>query len=165
MRAYKDSVIVAFRDSVAAVAPRDAVDSGACSTMTCGPTWAVGADFVGIPGASGSLAAEKRPQVAGVSPAESPAQSGVAARIDVDTRFITSPSALKLAVMVLGVACVLASIVALALLDRGSGRRIPPDLRRYRRAPPSTWFADTGVVGALLGGTWSGRSRRTMDTT
>ena len=152
VRAYKDSVIVAFRDSVAAVAPRDAVDSGACSTIHLwANVGAVGADFVGIPGASGSLAAEKRPQVAGVfTELKVPAQSGVTATIDVDTRFITSPSALKLAVMVLGVACVLASIVALALLDRGSGRRIPPDLRRHRRAPPSTWLADTGVVGALL---------------
>ncbi|WP_231750959.1 TetR/AcrR family transcriptional regulator, partial [Mycobacterium sp. NAZ190054] len=39
------------------------------------------------------------------------------ARIDVDTRFITTPTALKLAVMVLGVLCVVAAIVALAVLD------------------------------------------------
>ncbi|MGB7505372.1 MAG: arabinosyltransferase, partial [Mycobacterium sp.] len=31
IRAFEDSVTVAFRDSVAAVAPRDAVESGACS--------------------------------------------------------------------------------------------------------------------------------------
>ena len=57
VRATADSVIVAFRDSVAAVAPRQAVDSGACSTLH---VWAnvggVGADFVGIPGATGTLA-------------------------------------------------------------------------------------------------------------
>ena len=43
-------VVVAFRDSVAAVAPRAAVANGACSTLhiwaTVGGT---GADFVGIP--------------------------------------------------------------------------------------------------------------------
>lgn len=65
--ANADAIVVAFRDSVAAVAPRPAVASGACSTLH---VWAnvggVGADFVGIPGATGTLAAEKKPQVAGV---------------------------------------------------------------------------------------------------
>ncbi|MCH9708704.1 MAG: arabinosyltransferase, partial [Actinomycetia bacterium] len=67
VRAYADSVVVAFRDSVAAVAPRDAVEDGACSEVRL---WAnvgeVGADFVGIPGAVGTLPAENRPQVAGL---------------------------------------------------------------------------------------------------
>ncbi len=67
VRATADSVIVAFRDSVAAVAPRQAVDAGACSSLH---VWAtvggVGADFVGIPGATGTLAPEKKPQVAGI---------------------------------------------------------------------------------------------------
>ena len=125
VRANADVVVVAFRDSVAAVAPRPAVAAGACSTLHI---WAdvggVGADFVGIPGATGTLAAEKKPQVAGVfTDLEVAAQPGLSARIDVDTRFITSPTALKLAVMVLGVACVVASIVALAVLDTGAARR------------------------------------------
>ena len=107
---------------MAAVAPRPAVASGACSTLH---VWAnvggVGADFVGIPGATGTLAAEKKPQVAGVfTDLKVAAQPGLSARIDVDTRFITSPTALKLGVMVLGVICVMASIVALAVLDRRS---------------------------------------------
>ena len=58
VRANADVVVVAFRDSVAAVAPRPAVAAGACSTLHI---WAnaggVGADFVGIPGATGTLAA------------------------------------------------------------------------------------------------------------
>ena len=97
-----------------------------CSTLH---VWAnvggVGADFVGIPGATGTLAPEKKPQVAGVfTDLKVAAQPGLSARIDVDTRFITTPTALKLGVMVLGVICVVASIVALAVLDRRtSGRR------------------------------------------
>ena len=55
VRATTDVVFVAFRDSVAVVAPRAAVESGACSTLH---VWAdvggVGADFVGIPGATGT---------------------------------------------------------------------------------------------------------------
>jgi arabinosyltransferase A len=146
------SVVVAFRDSVAAVAPRAAVVSGACSTLH---VWAdaggVGADFAGIPGAAGTLAAEKKPQVTGVFTDLTVApQPGLSARIDVDTRFITSPTALKLGVMVLGVICVLASIAALVVLDRRGGRRIGFAWRRFWRVGLSTWLADVGVVGTLL---------------
>lgn len=122
VRANADVVFVAFRDSVAAAAPRADVDAGACSTLHI---WAdageVGADFIGLPGAAGTLAAEKKPQVAGLfTDLRVPPQPGLSAVVDIDTRFISSPTALKLAVMVLGVGCVLASIVALAWLNRRS---------------------------------------------
>ena len=56
VRANADVVFVAFRDTVAAVAPRAAVDSGACSALhVWANVGAVGADFVGIPGATGTL--------------------------------------------------------------------------------------------------------------
>jgi len=154
--ANASAVVVAFRDSVAAVAPRAAVtgQSGgaACSRLH---VWAnvggVGADFVGIPGATGTLATEKKPQVVGVfTDLKVAAEPGLSARIDVDTRFVTSPTALKLGVMVLGVICVLASILALAVLDRRSGRRVRDAWRRFWRVGLSTWLADIGVVGALL---------------
>jgi arabinosyltransferase A len=153
--ANADAVVVAFRDSVAAVAPRAAVtgQSGgpACSTLH---VWAnaggVGADFVGIPGATGTLVAEKKPQVVGVfTDLQVAAQPGLSARIDVDTRFITAPTATKLGVMVLGVICVLGSIVALAVLD-GRSRRVRDAWRRFWRVGLSTWLADIGVVGTLL---------------
>ena len=152
VRANADVVVVAFRDSVAAVAPRPAVAAGACSTLHI---WAgvggVGADFVGIPGAAGTLAIEKKPQVAGVfTELEVAAQPGLSARIDVDTRFITSPTILKLGVMVLGVLAVVASIVALAVLDRRSGRRVPGGWRRFLKVGVATWTADIGVIGTLL---------------
>ena len=150
VRAYPDTVVVAFRDTVAAVAPRADVEAGACSALRL---WAdvgqVGADFIGIPGATGTLAPEKRPQVTGVFTELDvpPDTAGLSATIDVDTRFITSPTTLKLAVMVLGVLCVMASIAALAVLERASGRRRSG---RRRRVGLSTWLADAGVVAALL---------------
>ncbi|PRC46476.1 arabinosyltransferase, partial [Mycobacterium sp. ITM-2017-0098] len=152
VRANADVVYVAFRDTVAAVAPRDAVDSGACSELRIwANVGAVGADFVGIPGATGTLPPDKRPQVAGVfTDLEVPVDAGLNARIDVDTRFITTPTALKLAVLVLGVLCVIASIVALAVLDRSSGRKVPRELRRHRRAGLWTWLTDAAVIGGLL---------------
>lgn len=152
VRANADDVVVAFRDSVAAVAPRAAVAAGGCSELRIwANVGAVGADFVGIPGAAGTLAPDKRPQVAGVfTELEVAPQPGLTARIDVDTRFITTPTLLKLAVMTLGVLCVLASIVALALLDRRVGRGVPRAWRRLRRMGLSTWLADIGVIGTLL---------------
>ncbi|MGE2837222.1 arabinosyltransferase domain-containing protein [Mycobacterium sp. SMC-4] len=149
VRANDDVVYVAFRDTVAAVAPRADVDAGACNELRIwADVAAVGADFVGIPGATGTLSVDKRPQVAGAfTDLEVGMDAGLSAHVDVDTRFITSPTALKTAVMVLGVLCVLASIVALAVLDRTAGRR-PRALRR--RVGLSTWLTDAGVVGALL---------------
>ena len=152
VRANAQSVVVVFRDTVAAVAPREAVESGACSVLH---VWAniggVGADFVGIPGASGSEPAEKKPQVAGIfTDLEVAPQAGLSARVDIDTRFITSPTPLKLAVMILGVLCVIGSIVALALLDRRV--RVPgPGLwRRFLGVGVATWAADIGVVATLV---------------
>ncbi len=153
VRATTDAVFVAFRDTVAAAAPRPAVAAGTCSTLHI---WAdagqVGADFVGIPGAAGTLAPEKKPQVAGIftdlEAAE--ATSGLSARIDVDTRFITSPTKLKRSVMALGVVSVLASIIALAVLDRTSGRRVPRAWPRFFRAGRITWITDIAVIGTLL---------------
>ncbi len=152
VRANADVVYVAFRDTVAAVAPRAAVDAGECSDLRVwADVGAVGADFVGIPGAAGTLPPDKRPQVSGIfTDLETGLDAGLRAHVDVDTRFITSPTPLKLAVMTLGVLCVLASIAALAVLDRRSGRRVPRELRRRRRAGLWTWLTDAAVVGGLL---------------
>ena len=150
VRATADSVFVAFRDTVAAVAPRAAVASGTCSSLH---VWAnpgaAGAEFVGIPGATGILPADKKPQVTGIfTELKVPAQEGLSARVDVDTRFITVPTKLKLAVMVAGVLCVIASIAALAVLDRRHwGRRVGSAHRRLTRH----WPVDAGVIATLLG--------------
>jgi arabinosyltransferase A len=152
VRANADVVVVAFRDSVAAVAPRPAVNAGACSVLHM---WAnvggVGADFVGIPGATGTLSIETKPQIAGIfTDLKVPAEPGLSARVDVDTRFITSPTVLKSAVMVLGTLCVVAAIVALAVLDRYSGRRPRGTWRHRLGAGVAVWLADAGVIGTLL---------------
>jgi len=148
VRANTESVVVAFRDTVAAVAPRAAVVSGECSEVR---VWAnpaqVGGDFVGIPGAAGTLSPDKKPQVTGVfTDLKVQPQPGLSASIDVDTRFITSPTPLKLAVMVTGVLCVMASIAALGWLDRGAtARRLAAARHRWKH-----WPLDLGVVATLL---------------
>ncbi|TFV56739.1 arabinosyltransferase [Mycobacterium sp. PS03-16] len=152
VRANADTVVVAFRDTVAAVAPRDAMATGCRDLHIWANVGAVGADFVGIPGAAGTLPPDKRPQVSGVfTDLEVASQAGLGARIDIDTRFITSPTLLKLAVMALGVLCVIGSIVALAVLDRRGGRTAPrAAVRGSWRVGLSTWLADAGVIGGLL---------------
>ena len=158
VRANKDTVVVAFRDSVAASAPRSAVAAGNCSALHI---WAdaggAGADFVGIPGATAKLAPEKKPAVGGIfTDLAVAAQPGLSARIDVDTRFIVAPTMLKRAVMALGGLAVLASIVALGVLERRSGHRTSGQgaPRNWRRAwfgaGFGTWLADAGVVSTLL---------------
>ena len=169
VRGNKDTIVVAFRDSVAAVAQRSAVAAGACRVLH---TWAdaggAGADFVGIPGAAGTLPAEKKPQVGGIfTDLKVLAQPGLSARIDIDTRFITAPSAMKKIAMVLGALAVLTAIIALAALDRRSrggatltNWRSPIAwLSRYRpgthwatwwRVGAATWIADAGVIATLL---------------
>ncbi len=168
VRGNKDTIVVAFRDSVAAVAPRSAVAAGACSVLHA---WAdvggAGADFVGIPGAAGTLSAEKKPQVGGVfTDLKIPAQPGLSARIDIDTRFITAPAAMKKIAMVLGALAVLVAILALAAMDRHSrgatlvNWRSPiARLSRYRtqmsrvtwrHLGAAGWLADVLVIGTLL---------------
>jgi arabinosyltransferase A len=152
VRANKDVVVVAFRDSVATVALRPAVAAGGCSVLHI---WAnasgAGADFVGIPGAAGKLALEKKPQVGGIfTDLKVPVQPGLSARIDVDTRFIATPTLLKKVVLVLGAFSVLTAIAALAVLDRQSGHRPTRRGRQFWRHGIATWLADVGVIGTLL---------------
>lgn len=115
-----------------------------------GPVGA-GADFVGIPGATGTLSPEKKPQIAGIfTDLKVPPQPGLSARIDIDTRFITEPTSLKLAVMTLGILCVVASLAALWVLDARSGRKVAGAWRRFWRVGWATWLADIAVLGTLL---------------
>ncbi|BBZ25266.1 arabinosyltransferase domain-containing protein [Mycolicibacter hiberniae] len=149
VRANKTTVTAAYRDHVAAAAARDKL--GDCSELHL---WAdaggVGADFVGIPGASGQLPGENKPQIGGIfTELEVGPQPGLSARIDIDTRFITSPTLLKAGVMTLGLLAVLASIIALSVLDRRVGHRTPRSWRRWFKASPITWLADVGVLAAL----------------
>lgn len=169
VRANADVVVVAFRDTVAAVAQRAAVAAGGCRVLHLwADAGATGAEFVGIPGAAGVLPPEKKPQVGGVfTDMKVPAGPGLSARIDIDTRFITAPTVIKEIVMVLGALAVLTAIVALAVLDRrsrGGGTllnwrspiawlsryRPGTHLGNWRRVGIATWVADAGVIATLL---------------
>ena len=83
---------------------------------------AAGADFVGIPGAAGKLSPEKKPQFGGIfTDLKVPAQPGLSARVDVDTRFILAPTTLKTLAMILGVLAVLTVFASVASHTRPRG--------------------------------------------
>lgn len=167
VRANKNAVVVAFRDSVAAVAPRPAVAAGNCSVLHIwANTRGAGANFVGIPGAAGILTAEKKPQVGGIfTDLKVPVQPGLSAHIDIDTRFITAPTAIKKIAVGVGAAAVLIAILALSALDRRNrnGHRLinwrvsMAWLAQWRvilatppRAGGASRIADGGVLATLL---------------
>lgn len=153
VRANTADVVVAFRDTVAAVAKRSDVAAGKCSNLHLWATnGGVGADFIGLPGAAGTGSVEKKPQVAGIfTGLKVPAQPGLSARVDVDTRFIVVPTFVKSAAMALGVLLTLVSIVALALLDRLDGRRVHDGWQRFWKVGRWHWLADIAVFLGLAG--------------
>ncbi|WP_461416707.1 arabinosyltransferase domain-containing protein [Gordonia sp. GN26] len=124
------AVTVTFRNSVAATAPRADLDRCRELHIFSAPS-GPGAQFVGL-GESTVLPPEKRPQVAGIFSELSPEQArtaaaaGMSVSIVVDNRYESSPTVLKIIVMVLAVISVIVALVALALLDRIQGyhRRI-----------------------------------------
>ncbi|GAA4402385.1 arabinosyltransferase domain-containing protein [Tsukamurella soli] len=152
-------VTVTFRSTVVAAAP--VADLSRCTRLRLWSTMKnVGASFDGI-GIDGTSKTEDRPVVAGLYTDLTPAQvraagPGLAAHVTIDTRFDVSPSPLKLAAIVVGLLCVLASVVCLLLLDRRHGyqRRIGPRRWAALLRPRPVDIATIGgiVVWDFLGG-------------
>ncbi|MFI1240340.1 arabinosyltransferase domain-containing protein [Nocardia salmonicida] len=91
---------------------------------------------------------DRRPQVVGVfTELEGDAPPGLRVRVDVDSRFTTSPSALKLIAIVGVLVAAALALVALHRLDCLDGRR-------NRRVLPLHWWrpqwADGVIVGTLI---------------
>jgi arabinosyltransferase A len=147
------TVTVTSRSVVVAAAPLAALGETGSVTVTVGLRQ-VGVHFTGIVGEDGSTGADNRPVVAGIFTDLTPAQ--VAAThpsviAHLDTRFQLSPSPIKAIAMVLGLACVLASLIALLLLDRAHHVRAGPQLPLLRRLRPKP--VDVAAIGGLI--VWS----------
>nr|WP_309234868.1 arabinosyltransferase domain-containing protein [Nocardia sp. XZ_19_385] len=143
-------VDVVSRNTLLWSAPLEAVRGQNCSVAV---ELAAGKNSVAVSGAgpisSGDLAAKDlRPQVVGVfSEVKGAPPAGLGVDIAVDSRFSTSPTALKLAAIIL---CVLATLVALVALHRLDCL----DGRATRRFLPTRWWRlrpVDGVVFATLG--------------
>ncbi|WP_019203336.1 arabinosyltransferase domain-containing protein [Tsukamurella sp. 1534] len=100
----------------------------------------------------GDVAGDLRPQVVGVFTDLPADQAGPLPRmsIDVDSRYTSTPSALKGAAIAIGVLSVLISLVALAVLDRAGNRRGKHLLQTRWRAWARFGLADAAVFGSLL---------------
>lgn len=86
-----------------------------------------------------------RPQMVGVfSDLEGAAPPGLAVHAELDTRFSTSPSAVKLAAMVVAVLAALIALIGLHRIDTMDGRRA-------RRFLPARWWQLSLIDGAVIG--------------
>ncbi|MGV6991991.1 MULTISPECIES: arabinosyltransferase domain-containing protein [Gordonia] len=148
------AVTVTFRNSVAATAPRADLDRCRELHIFSAPS-GPGAQFVGL-GDSTVLPPEKRPQVAGIFSNLSPervraaAADGMSVSIRVDNRYESSPTVLKIVVMVLAVISVIVALIALAQLDRilGYHRRIGARTRAWWHSlkPRATDLVVTAIL-------------------
>ncbi|MEV6431703.1 arabinosyltransferase domain-containing protein [Nocardia sp. NPDC051463] len=128
---------------VAEIAGCEAVTVTATATATT-------AEFTGAKRRDGTpfrntVARDIRPQVVGVfTPLEATQLDGARVHIDIDSRFSSTPSALKLAAMIAAAVFTIIALVALHLLDNADGRR-------PRRFLPAHWWRFTVADGAMLG--------------
>ncbi|CAM3243314.1 arabinosyltransferase domain-containing protein [Prescottella defluvii] len=87
-----------------------------------------------------------RPQMVGIfSDLQGTPPPGLDVRADIDSRFSSSPTLIKLVAMIGAVLATVISLVALHRLDSVDGRRA-------RRFLPARWWKFTGIDGVVIGG-------------
>ncbi|MBY6437316.1 arabinosyltransferase [Rhodococcus kroppenstedtii] len=153
VRVSDTSVDVLDRNVAIASAPRSQVESSACtairfdSDITATTAAFEGlTDDAGVPRV-GRLDGDFRPQVVGIySDLSGPASAfpGLSVDIAVDSRFSSSPTLLKLLVMVGAVGTTALALGALARLDGLDGRT-------HRRFFPAGWWKPSGIDGVVVG--------------
>ena len=98
----------------------------------------------GSPQRSGFADPNLRPQIVGVfTDLTGPAPPGLEVSAVVDTRFSTTPSAVKLAAMLIGILATAVALLALWRLDRVDGRRM-------QRVVPTRWRTFTAVDATVI---------------
>lgn len=151
-----DDLVVVVRNTPVLVAPLSQVLSPACQRLTfTAHADKVSAEFVGLvtgpdsddPGTP--LRGERggydfRPQIVGVfTDLSGPAPNGLSLSATIDTRYSSSPTALKTVAMVLGVALTVIALLALHVLDTADGMR-------HRRFLPGRWWSLSVLDGLVI---------------
>jgi arabinosyltransferase B len=148
-------VDVTDRNVVIESVPRSAVNSPQCERIEITSTRAgTFATFVGLTGAAGKPVSSGfadpnlRPQIVGVfTDMTGPAPPGLQLSATIDTRFSTTPTALKLTAMLLAIVATVVALVALWRLDQLDGHR-------RRRLIPANWkffsWTDATVIFVFL---------------
>ncbi|ULE34906.1 arabinosyltransferase domain-containing protein [Mycobacterium sp. IDR2000157661] len=149
-------VDITDRNVVVASVPRARVASPDCERIEITSSEAgTFANFVGLTKADGAEQSSGfpdpnlRPAIVGVfTDLTGPAPQGLSLSAEIDTRFTTEPTPLKLAAMVLAILSTMLALLALWRLDRIDGRRM-------QRWIPQRWrtftAADVVVVGGFVG--------------
>ena len=153
---------VAVRDGVLGVQARDVpmlsapvTEIANCDRITITSTIAATTvEFTGVTRQDGSpfrntVTVDKRPQIVGVfTDLDAAALSGARVHADIDSRFTSTPTTLKLVTMIAAAVLTVLALIALHLLDTTDGRRA-------RRFLPRHWWritpTDIVVVVTLLG--------------
>ncbi|HEU4360131.1 MAG TPA: arabinosyltransferase domain-containing protein [Mycobacterium sp.] len=119
-------VDVTDRNVVLASAPRAKVESPQCQQIEITSSHAgTFATFVGIADKSGWSDPNLRPQIVGVfTDLTGPAPPGMEFSADIDSRFSTRPTGLKLAAIIGAILATVVALIALWRLDRLDGRRM-----------------------------------------
>ncbi|PXW30616.1 UNVERIFIED_CONTAM: EmbC-like arabinotransferase in arabinogalactan biosynthesis [Williamsia faeni] len=157
IRATSDSITVTDRDVVVLTADRAVAQANPDCRITFIADGERAHGEIVNGGTEGQLTFDVpdpnlRPQIVGVF-TELPASAspeGMAFSATIDTRFVTTPTNLKFAAMVIGIVMTIVSLIALALLDARDGRG-------HHRFLPARWwtirFSDV-VVFVVLGLWW-----------
>ena len=143
------SLVVVVRNTPVVTAPLSEVLSPACQRLTVtADADRVTGEFVGLRRDGERRGEDLRPQIVGVfTDLTGPAPPGLTLSATIDTRYSSSPTALKTTVMVLGLLLTVVALIALHRLDVADGIRRRPVV-------PSRWWSptwlDTLVVAVLL---------------
>nr|WP_280482354.1 arabinosyltransferase domain-containing protein [Nocardia cyriacigeorgica] len=157
-QASAKGLIVAVRDGSLTVLLRDVpllsapvAEIGDCDTVrVTSEATATSAEIVGVNRADGTpfratVTRDIRPQMVGVfTELAQDRLDGIRLHAEIDSRFSSSPSVLKLAAMIVAVLSTIVALIALHLLDTSDGRRA-------RRFLPAHWWRFTLADGAVLG--------------
>ncbi|MYR07483.1 arabinosyltransferase [Gordonia sp. SID5947] len=158
VRATHDRLLVTQRNAVLLNVPRAAAQQNAqCRVVIHADTTGSRGAVEGVDPGAGTQSfrlddPNARPQIIGVYTdlPKDVSTEGLSYRSAIDTRFISSPTTFKGALLILGVISTIISMIALAVLDARDGRR----LRRMVRAGAQRWWRikplDVVVTGVLL---------------
>lgn len=141
-----DSLVVVVRNTPIVAAPLKEVLSPACQRLTVtADADAVTGEFVGLGLDGERRGADLRPQIVGVfTDLTGPAPPGLNFSATIDTRYSSSPTALKTTVMVLGLLFTVIALIALHRLDTADGTR-------RRRVAPTRWWSPTWLDALVIG--------------
>jgi arabinosyltransferase C len=157
-QATAKGLVVSVTDGVLSLILRDVpllsapvAEIAGCDAVTVTSTAAgTTAEFVGAKRQDGTpfrntVDRDIRPQVVGVFTDLKAGQlDGARLHADIDSRFSSTPSTLKLAAMIAAAVLTIVALIALHLLDNADGRRA-------RRFLPAHWWRFTIADGAVLG--------------